>query len=363
MKPELSGQMEVEGLPGRTQACSMELSRRHCSASKSRHVRREEMHCGDWLKLEKVTYIDSTGSRELIWERFVRTTPAHNSHRTQVPTLASSAGALNRCNDGTNKTNEVSPSEARSASGATSHGRTEHDLEGSNNRTQTDAVKSDRDFTSQISGEPKASGLANGRSEPKERSSVASREDSPVLVNGVPGFQAQADSVAVIAITTGRGRVLKDDDTGIILVRQYRPAVDAITVELPGGLVDKGEDLETAALRELKEETGFVGKVVSVGPKVTQSTLGREELHLVTISVDLDSPDNAAPRQQLDSEEDIEVTIIPLQTLWQELNSFSQEGYTIFDSLYSFAYGMQLHAQGCTSKAFVLEPSVGPDGK
>lgn len=44
-----------------------------------------------------------------------------------------------------------------------------------------------------------------------------------------------------------------------IFVTQHRPPVDAITVELPAGLIDPGETPEEAALRELREETGFVG--------------------------------------------------------------------------------------------------------
>ncbi len=46
-------------------------------------------------------------------------------------------------------------------------------------------------------------------------------------------------------------------DGSIILVKQYRPALDRITTELPSGRVDPGETPESAALRELEEETGF----------------------------------------------------------------------------------------------------------
>lgn len=39
-------------------------------------------------------------------------------------------------------------------------------------------------------------------------------------------------------------------------------------LELPAGLIDEGEDAETAALRELNEETGFVGVVTNVSQVV-----------------------------------------------------------------------------------------------
>ena len=57
----------------------------------------------------------------------------------------------------------------------------------------------------------------------------------------------QGDTVAVVALT----------DTGdVILFEQYRVGPRALVRELPGGLIDAGEDALTAAARELLEETG-----------------------------------------------------------------------------------------------------------
>jgi ADP-ribose pyrophosphatase len=56
-------------------------------------------------------------------------------------------------------------------------------------------------------------------------------------------------------------------DGRIPLVRQYRPAVEGLTWELPGGLLDVGEDPILCAGRELAEEVGLtpVGRGVALG--------------------------------------------------------------------------------------------------
>jgi len=43
----------------------------------------------------------------------------------------------------------------------------------------------------------------------------------------------------------------------IVLIKQYRHGTDAITIEIPGGLVDEGEEPINAAKRECIEETGY----------------------------------------------------------------------------------------------------------
>ncbi len=61
-----------------------------------------------------------------------------------------------------------------------------------------------------------------------------------------------ADAVAVLAL---------NDAGEMLLVRQFRRAVDAHTLEAPAGLIDGEESPEAAARRELQEEAGLDGEV------------------------------------------------------------------------------------------------------
>ncbi|MEK9783805.1 MAG: NUDIX hydrolase [Opitutales bacterium] len=59
------------------------------------------------------------------------------------------------------------------------------------------------------------------------------------------------DWVNVLALTP---------DDKIILVRQFRYGSKEQSLEPPGGVVERGEDPVVAGLRELQEETGYVGE-------------------------------------------------------------------------------------------------------
>ena len=46
----------------------------------------------------------------------------------------------------------------------------------------------------------------------------------------------------------------------VVFVEQYRHGIRDMTLEIPGGLCDEGESFLEAGCRELREETGFVGR-------------------------------------------------------------------------------------------------------
>lgn len=63
------------------------------------------------------------------------------------------------------------------------------------------------------------------------------------------------DYAAVVALTE------RDE---VLIVRQYRPAVEHETFELPSGIIDPGETPAETAKRELLEETGYAADEVEV---------------------------------------------------------------------------------------------------
>ena len=80
-------------------------------------------------------------------------------------------------------------------------------------------------------------------------------------------------AVAVLPIT---------DEGDVLCVRQYRYAFDRVTLEIPAGKLDtKDEDHVSAALRELREETGAAcEKLVYIGDVHPSVAIFDEVIHL-----------------------------------------------------------------------------------
>ncbi len=96
-------------------------------------------------------------------------------------------------------------------------------------------------------------------------------------------------------------------DGQLVLVRQERHGVEATTLEIPGGMVDEGEEPAQAALRELAEETGYVGRVAEpLGWVHPNPALQANRCHTFLVR------DVEAGPPHPDEEEDIEVSTVPL---------------------------------------------------
>jgi 8-oxo-dGTP pyrophosphatase MutT (NUDIX family) len=107
------------------------------------------------------------------------------------------------------------------------------------------------------------------------------------------------DWVNVLPLTT---------DGRAVLIRQHRFGVDAVTLEIPGGVVDAGEEPFAAARRELREETGYGGGTWrSLGVAHPNPAIQTNRVHMyVADGVVLEGP------QHLDALEDITVELVPI---------------------------------------------------
>lgn len=79
-------------------------------------------------------------------------------------------------------------------------------------------------------------------------------------------------AVAILPITS---------DGRLLLIRQWRRAVREILIEIPAGILEKGEEIMACANRELQEETGFRARqLMSMGSFYTSPGFCNEKLHL-----------------------------------------------------------------------------------
>uniref|UniRef100_A0A3B3DGR0 ADP-sugar pyrophosphatase n=1 Tax=Oryzias melastigma TaxID=30732 RepID=A0A3B3DGR0_ORYME len=105
----------------------------------------------------------------------------------------------------------------------------------------------------------------------------------------------EADGVGIIGVLK---RTLHKDC--MVMVKQFRPPLGCCTLEFPAGLIDEGETAEAAALRELKEETGYKGEVVGVTPVTCLDPgLSNCTTQIVLVNINGDDVENIHPTQEL----------------------------------------------------------------
>ena len=145
--------------------------------------------------------------------------------------------------------------------------------------------------------------------------------------------QKSAGAVAIICTLVPSGR--------LVLVRQYRPPADDMVIEFPAGLVNPGESPEETAVRELREETGYHGRLVRMIPDTFSSPgLSSEIVRLAVMEVD-----EAAQGElitEFDETEDIETILVPRNELEDFLLNASRNGEQVDGRVSAFAVGLSL---------------------
>lgn len=124
----------------------------------------------------------------------------------------------------------------------------------------------------------------------------------------------------------------------LVLIKQYRPPADACVIEFPAGLIDGAEAPETAAHRELKEETGYTGRILDVTPPAYNSPgLTGETVNILTMDIDENIPENQSVYQKLEESEDIEVFLVKLSELSVFIENSLKAGSVIDSKVAAFA--------------------------
>ena len=111
------------------------------------------------------------------------------------------------------------------------------------------------------------------------------------------------DWVNVLALTP---------DHRLVLVKQFRYGIDEFSLEIPGGVIDRGEDCVVAGVRELREETGYVGaRARLLGSVHPNPAMQNNRCHLVLVE-----EAQLAADLEWDPDEELETTLMPVDEVY-----------------------------------------------
>ncbi|MHA2270561.1 MAG: NUDIX domain-containing protein [Candidatus Hodarchaeales archaeon] len=140
----------------------------------------------------------------------------------------------------------------------------------------------------------------------------------------------ESQVVTVICKSTRSGKIL--------LVSQPRVPIEAIEVAFPAGLVEKGESIEKAALRELQEETGYKAKVISISDPLPKSAGLTNELSSL-VYCETDESDREKPNMD-ETEEIVSMWVRPSE-FKKLVKDCKANNVKIAHGLYCFMMGVQ----------------------
>lgn len=128
-------------------------------------------------------------------------------------------------------------------------------------------------------------------------------------------------------------------DGRLLLIRQFRVPFAADVIEFPAGLIDDGETPQQAALRELREETGFSGTVTGcTGPDCTSPGLTTETIYTVTALIG----DRPVTEKSPEASEQIEEMLVSPEAAPALLDRLAAQGCIIDTKVRLLLAGMLL---------------------
>lgn len=121
-------------------------------------------------------------------------------------------------------------------------------------------------------------------------------------------------------------------DEDLVMVRQYRQGSRTVTLEIPGGIVDPGEDPLEAGARELLEETGYrAGPIESLGSINPNPALFTNRVHMAVAR-------DCVPAAAIENgeTEETSVELLPLDRLHAVVRAGGIDHALVVAALYAF---------------------------
>ena len=158
-----------------------------------------------------------------------------------------------------------------------------------------------------------------------------SYEDEKKQIRKWEGLHRKNNAEAVIIIAK------MEPSERYIIIRQFRPPTNSYLLEFPAGLVDKGETRDQTAIRELSEETGYVGKVQKISPRLYSSPgIVSEAVSFAHIKIDENLHENQNPKAKNEPGEFITVFNKSVEEISEFFNQEISHGVKFDAKLYSF---------------------------
>ena len=158
-----------------------------------------------------------------------------------------------------------------------------------------------------------------------------SYEDEKKQIRKWEGLHRKKNAEAVIMIAK------MEPSKRYIIIRQFRPPTNSYMLEFPAGLVDTGEKRDQTAIRELYEETGYIGEVKNISPRLYSSPgILSEAVSFAHMQVDENLPENQRPKAHNEPGEFITVFKKSVDEISEFFSQQISHGFKFDAKLYSY---------------------------